>query len=111
MSVCSVSATVTEGSEVTAVVTDQAIVDAAASGLQAVVLLNTWTRLVTQWDTPPTVAGSVASPVAGTVYLYTWGGVNRYRVVPTVYAAPNDSFYSDFDGTALTGLLVSRGVA
>ena len=66
----------------------------------------TWDFLVMNWTTEPTVAGTVA---AGDVYAYTLGGVTRYRLVPTVYSAALDAFYSGYSGGVLSGLICSRG--
>jgi hypothetical protein len=69
-------------------------------------LALTWAALATTWDSPPTPAATIA---AGAVYSYARGGVQRYRLVPSPYVAAQDAFYSDFDGTDLSGLIVARG--
>jgi len=65
----------------------------------------TWTDYATRWDSPPSVAGSV---IDGQVFLYTLDGTDRFRFVPTVYDPTLDAFYSAFDGSTLSGLLVTR---
>jgi hypothetical protein len=69
-------------------------------------LALTWAALATTWDSPPTLAATIA---AGAVYGYARGGVQRYRLVPSPYLAAQDAFYSEFDGTDLSGLIVARG--
>jgi hypothetical protein len=65
-----------------------------------------WMFFVTTWTTPPTQVGTTAS---GIVFEYVFGGVTRYRFVPNSYDATLDAFYSGWDGTELTGLIVARG--
>ena len=66
----------------------------------------TWDFLVMNWSTAPAVVGTVAT---GDVYAYTLGGVTRYRLVPSVYSAAQDAFYSSFSGGVLSGLICTRG--
>lgn len=66
----------------------------------------TWDYFATNWTAAPSQAGIVA---AGDVYAYTLGGVTRYRLVPSVYSAAQDAFYSSFSGGVLSGLIISRG--
>ena len=65
-----------------------------------------WNYLATQWSVTPTLLTTIAS---GDVWQYTLIGVTRYRLVPSTYNATQDSFYSTFDGTTLSGLITSRG--
>ena len=66
----------------------------------------TWDYFAANWTAAPSQAGIVA---AGNVYAYTLGGVTRYRLVPSVYSAAQDAFYSSFSGGVLSGLIISRG--
>ena len=66
----------------------------------------TWDYLVQNWSVEPTLNATVAS---GDVYNYTQGGVTRYRIVPVPYNSTEDHFYSDFNGTTLSGFIVARG--
>lgn len=104
---CTASASVVEGEALSVVVTDQAILDAVANG-SAVVLLYHWIDYASHTDTEPALNATIG---AGAVYTYVWGGVTRYRLVPSPYTYTGDAFYSAFDGSTLSGLLVSRGVA
>ena len=65
-----------------------------------------WSDLATRWDDAPTLNAAITG---GTVYNYTLDGVTRYRFVPTTYDAAADAFYSNFDGTTLSGLVAARG--
>lgn len=59
-----------------------------------------------------TVTASGAATVSGqpgAVRSHTSGGVTVFRFIPAPYAAGLDGFYSGFDGTTLSGLIVSRG--
>jgi hypothetical protein len=66
----------------------------------------TWSDYATRWDDAPTLNAAITG---GTVYNYTLDGVTRYRFVPTAYDAASDAFYTAFDGTTLSGLIVARG--
>lgn len=71
-----------------------------------------WIDLVSSFKTPPTINGAIGS---GTVWNYVYddgagGNVNRYRLVPSPYDPSLDAFYSGFDGTNLTGLIVTRAI-
>ena len=66
----------------------------------------TWDFYATNWTTAPTQVGTTA---AGAVYSYTLSGTTRYRLVPSPYLAAQDTFYSTWDGSALSGPIVSRG--
>lgn len=66
----------------------------------------TWDFLVANWSIKPIVVGTVSS---GTVYGYTLDGVTRYRLVPSVYSAAQDAFYSTYSGGTLSGLITNRG--
>jgi len=68
--------------------------------------VDTWNYFATTWTTAPSQVGTTAS---GAVFSYVLNGVTRYRLVPTTYAAASDAFYSGWDGTTLTGLIVARG--
>lgn len=68
---------------------------------------TTWGHYAVHWTTAPAQVGTTA---AGAVYSYTLSGTTRYRLVPSPYAAAQDAFYSAWDGAALSGLIVSRGI-
>ena len=74
--------------------------------LEGGAVILSWDFLAAKWSTEPVVVGTVA---AGDVYAYTLGGVTRYRLVPSVYSAALDAFYSTFSGGVLSGLICSRG--
>jgi len=77
------------------------------TGIPVVPVMSiTWDYLVQNWSVEPTLNATVAS---GDVYNYTQGDVTRYRIVPEPYDATEDHFYSDFNGTALSGFIVARG--
>jgi len=67
---------------------------------------DTWEYLVYNWSSEPTLNAAI---VGGDVYDYELDGVTRYRFVPNPYDSTHDAFYSDFDGTNLTNLIVARG--
>jgi len=67
-----------------------------------------WLELANMWTSEPTLTASIAS---GDVYTYTYGTPNYYRLDPQPYVSTSDQFFSDFDGTNLTGLLATRGQA
>jgi hypothetical protein len=69
--------------------------------------LTNWTFLVTNFDTSPTINGTITQ---GVVYNYIYDNITRYRFVPTIYDPKEDSFYSGFNGTTLTGKIISRGI-
>ncbi len=68
---------------------------------------TTWGYYAVHWATTPAQVGTTA---AGAVYSYTLGGTTRYRLVPSPYVAAQDAFYSAWDGAALSGFIVSRGI-
>jgi hypothetical protein len=65
-----------------------------------------WLLSVTEKDTIAPV--KIATISSGDVFRYvkTYGTI--YRHVPNPYDYSTDSFYSAFDGTTLTGLIISR---
>jgi len=67
---------------------------------------DTWEYLVYNWSSEPVLNATIAG---GDVYDYELDGVTRYRFVPNPYDSTQDAFYSDFDGTNLTNLIVARG--
>jgi len=69
--------------------------------------LTNWTFLVTNYDQIPIINGTLAT---GVVYDYIYDNITRFRFVPTTYDPKEDSFYSGFDGTTLTGIIISRGI-
>ena len=70
---------------------------------------HTWQDFATNVE----YTGVEAIIASGTAYTATIGGSTVYRFVNSTNNANGypleDSFYSDFDGTNLTGLIVSRG--
>jgi hypothetical protein len=67
---------------------------------------STWEFYVMNWDSTPQFVANITD---GTVYSYTYNNVTRYRFVPSTYDSTLDSFYSSFNGTTLSDLIVSRG--
>jgi hypothetical protein len=67
---------------------------------------DTWAYFTATWSVEPTQVGST---VSGVVFEYELNGTSRFRLVPDPYDATNDAFYSGWDGTTLTGLIVARG--
>ena len=65
-----------------------------------------WEYLVANWSVIPTLNASITG---GDVYNYELNGVLRYRFVPSTYTPTQDSFYSTFNGTSVTGLITKRG--
>lgn len=66
----------------------------------------TWDYYATNWTEQPALLATIAS---GNVYSYTLRGITRYRLVPSPFLAANDVFYSSWNGSALSGLIVARG--
>jgi hypothetical protein len=66
----------------------------------------TWQNLVSHWDAEPE---QISTTNGGAVFSYMLGSTTRYRLVPEPYDAIQDAFYSDWDGSALSGLIVARG--
>lgn len=50
----------------------------------------------------------LATLPTGAVFEYILSGVTHYRFVPDPYDASGDAFYSGFDGSAVSGLIVAR---
>ena len=65
-----------------------------------------WEYLVANWTAIPTLNATITS---GDVYNYNLDGTIRYRFVPSTYTPTQDAFYTNFDGTTLTGLITKRG--
>ena len=65
-----------------------------------------WEYLVANWTETPTLNATITS---GDVYNYNLDGTIRYRFVPSTYTPTQDAFYTNFDGTTLTGLITKRG--
>ena len=67
----------------------------------------TWSDYANGPSEVPVLAATIAS---GEVYSYVYGATTLYRHIPT--ANPyGDAFYSNFDGTNLSGLVVSRSIS
>ena len=67
----------------------------------------TWSDYASGPSEAPVLTATIAS---GEVYSYVYGATTLYRHVPT--ANPyGDAFYSNFDGTNLSGLVVSRSIS
>tara|TARA_Y100000310_G_scaffold286956_1_gene311542 strand:+ start:214 stop:540 length:327 start_codon:yes stop_codon:yes gene_type:complete len=65
-----------------------------------------WFDYVTGFSLAPEVDAQI---LEGTVYLYRYASrPNLYRLVPDPYVTTSDAFYSSFDGTTLSGLVVAR---
>jgi hypothetical protein len=71
------------------------------------VVQKTWVSLVNSWTTTPTLNINISG--SGDVYDYVYGGTTYYRLVPDPYDSTLDSFYENFDGSNLTGLIATRG--
>jgi len=67
--------------------------------------LNTWIYYVSTWDTAPTFVENIAG---GSIYSYNHNATIRYRFVPSPYIASQDAFYSTYNSSTLSGLIVSR---
>lgn len=67
---------------------------------------DAWIYYATSWSVTPSFNSNITN---GDVYNYTLDSVTRYRLVPTVYDATQDAFYENFDGIALTNLIITRG--
>lgn len=65
-----------------------------------------WLFFATTWSSEPAIIGEI---VGGDVYQYELNSVTRYRFVPEPYNPSSDTFYLEFDGTNLSGLITSRG--
>ena len=70
--------------------------------------VNSWVSLVMNWSTEPTLNAEI---IGGEVYDYINNGVTRYRFIPNPYNPLQDAFYSSFDGSTLSSLIVTRGSA
>jgi hypothetical protein len=69
-----------------------------------------WASLATLWDNTPTkINDATVNGSVGSVYKYTYRGVDRYRFVPNLYDPVMDGFYSNFSEGVLSGLIASRG--
>ena len=68
--------------------------------------LPRWIDYATQWSITPTLIETTSE---GSILSYMSGGVNKYRFVPSPYVPVEDAFYSEWDGSFLTGLLARRG--
>ena len=78
---------------------------------------NLWDTWVLNWTgdgvssvKPTVLSGAYTDPNgnSGKVIRYAYGGVIRYRFVPTTYAPNLDAFYSTLTGSNVTGLLTAR---
>lgn len=69
-------------------------------------ITDTWNYFATTWSVEPSQVGTTGS---GVVYSYELDGTTRYRFVPNTYDSSQDAFYSGWDGTSLTGLIIARG--
>ena len=71
--------------------------------------LHSWVDITTEAKH----TGVTTAIPAGTVYHYTYKATTIYRLVTSSVDAvgypSEDSFYSDFDGTNLTNLIIARG--
>jgi hypothetical protein len=65
----------------------------------------TWTDYATGFSEEPVLTATIAE---GDVYTYTYQNSTLYRLVPSGLSV--DSFYTTFDGTTLSGLVVSKTV-
>lgn len=81
------------------------ILTAPAPGPQVTSEL-TWIDYVSQWASQPMQLATIA---AGDVWQYTYTDGVLYRLINT--ATNVDAFYSNFDGSAVTGLVVARAMS
>lgn len=65
-----------------------------------------WIDYVSNYDSEPTFQSSIA---AGDVYLYQYNNGSLYRLVGS--NPYTDRFYSAFDGSNVSGLVVERGMS
>lgn len=66
---------------------------------------TTWIYYVSTWDIPPEFIENVTG---GAVYRYTQDATIRYRFVPSPYVPSQDAFYSTYNNSTLSGLIISR---
>lgn len=67
--------------------------------------INTWIYYVSTWDNPPEFIEDISG---GSVYRYTQDAIIRYRFVPSPYVPSQDAFYSTYNDSTLSGLIISR---
>lgn len=67
---------------------------------------QTWIDYVSEWSVEPFITGST---VDGDVWVYSQGLTTRFRFVPNAYDSTQDAFYTTWNGTVVSGLIVSRG--
>ena len=65
-----------------------------------------WNFFKVNWSITPNLNTVISD---GKVYDYILDGTLRHRFVPSPYDPTLDAFYTDFDGTTLTGLITTRG--
>ena len=85
---------------------NKANLNSSTSRLQTNEAPLTWSFLAEHWTIEPSLNATIA---LGDIYQYDYLGVVRYRLVTNPYDSALDSFYGNFDGTNLTGLITTRG--
>ena len=70
------------------------------------VAVLTWIDYASGFSVEPVLNTTIAD---GDVYTYTYQNGTLYRLVPSGSAV--DSFYTNFDGTTLSGLVASKTVS
>lgn len=65
-----------------------------------------WFAFVSTWTEEPAQIATIAE---GAIFMYIHQGIACYRLVPTPYVASNDAFYTEWDGTTLSGQIATRG--
>lgn len=82
-------------------------VEVVVSGSASITMM-THGFLSSHYDVIPTVLATISG---GEVLTYIWNGVTRYRFIPDPYDPPQDAYYSNWDGSAVSGLIAAKGVA
>lgn len=68
----------------------------------------TWGDYVTNWASEPTLAGVTTG--GDDVWEYTYNNGTLYRLVPAQGSSEVDGFYSSWNGTDVSDLVVNRGM-
>ena len=65
-----------------------------------------WGDYATNWSSAPVFEATIS---AGDVYRYSFSDGTLYRLIGS--SPYSDAFYSEFDGTSVSGLVVERGMS
>lgn len=99
-----INATVTKATPLNASVSPSTPIRVSITATARILQL-TWIEFLTNWTSKPQQVATIA---AGRVFDHPRGVSTFYRLVPVPYDPTQDTFYSAFDGTNLTGPIVSR---